>query len=61
MNNQFEYAGDEMRLYYMDVRRLSIDDFIRLEKVAAIENEKMKHKIFFVFEMSGGRVFTGLN
>ena len=58
---KFDYAGDGMRLYYMNIHRLSIDDFIRLERVAALENEKMKHKIFFVFAMNGGKVFTGLN
>ena len=58
---KFEYVGDGMRLYFMDVNRLGIDDFLRLEQIAGMENDKMKHKIFFVFEMQGEKVFTSLN
>lgn len=57
----FGYISDGNRLYFMDINRLHIDDFIRLEQVAAIENDRMKHKIFFVFELDGGKVFTSLN
>ena len=53
---------DGMRVYVFDTDKLEKDDFFRLEQVAAIENEKMKHKIFFVFKLDKGlKVFTGLN
>ena len=57
----FGYISDGERLYYLDMARLPIDDFIKLEQVAAIENEQMKYKIFFVFDLDGGKVFTSLN
>ncbi len=61
VQNNFEHIYDGMRLYFLDASRLHIDDFIRLEQVASIENEEMKHKIFFVYDLDGGKVFTSLN
>lgn len=42
---------------------LSVEDFFNLSEVAAIENEKMKHKIFFHWKHNEylSAVFTSLN
>ena len=54
------YAGE--RMYFFDKNQIDIDDFFRLEYTAAIENELMKHKIFFAFKLDEGfKVFTSLN
>ena len=59
--SKFKYLYDGMRLYFFDTNKLSIDDFFKLEQIAAFENEIMKHKIFFVYDLSGNKVFTSLN
>jgi len=38
-----------MVFYWFNESKISADDFIRLEQVATIENEKMQHKIFLGF------------
>jgi hypothetical protein len=42
---------------------LSLEDFFSLSMVAAIENEKMKHKIFFHWKYNEDlrSIFTSLN
>lgn len=59
---KFKHKYQETNLYLFDTSKINIDDFIRLEQIAAIENEKMKHKIFFVYKLDEGlKVFTSLN
>jgi len=58
---QFESKGNGYRTYYMNATLLNIDEFIKLERVAGLINEKLNHKIFFIFEMEGENVFQCLN
>jgi hypothetical protein len=39
--------------YWRKEDELSVDEFIRLEQVALLENEIMKHKIFTVYRPEG--------
>jgi len=61
IQEKFEYLGDGVRIYFLDINRLTIDDFLRLENIAAIENYKMQHKIFFIFESLEEKIYTSLN
>ena len=58
-----ENLNHGMDTYYFiaDGKKLTPDDFVRLEQVAAIENEKMKHKIFVVYNVEDLKIFTCLN
>jgi len=57
-----EKYTDGLTYYFLDNNRISIDDFMRLEYIAALENEMLKYKIFFVYKLDEGlKVFTSLN
>jgi hypothetical protein len=61
-HNKYKNIRGETRVYMFRHKEITSDDFFRLEKVAELENEMMKHKIFFVFKLDGvNKVFTGLN
>ena len=52
----------ETYYYITNKSKLSPDDFIRLEQIAAMEYEKMGYKIFIVFTLEdGAKVITSLN
>lgn len=36
--------------YWRNETELSVDDFLRLEQIALLENELMKHKIFLAYK-----------
>lgn len=58
--DKLEYNNQE-KIYFFDSNKTNLDDIIRLEQIAAFENEKMKYRIFFVFDLYGNKVFSGLN
>jgi len=59
---KFYNISDGNRFYFFDKKEISFDDFFRIENIASIENEKMKHKIFLVSKLEDGtKFFTSLN
>ena len=48
--------------YFFDSNQINIDDMVRLEQIAGLENECMRHQIFFVFKLDEAvKIFTSLN
>jgi len=49
-------------IYFLDVNRISIEDFLRLEYVAALEASTMGWKLFLLYETNHmGRTAVSLN
>jgi len=60
--NNFSCITDGFMFYFYDKKNLNIDDFIKLEYIAAVQKELMNHQIFFVFELDINiKIYTSLN
>jgi len=48
-------------MFYFLNKKLSIDDFLKLEQIAAIEIEKMEYKMSLCYMIDDTKLFTSLN
>jgi len=48
--------------YFIDLNKTTVDDFIKIEQIAALEAAEMKWKLFMSFNTNSiGRTVVGLN